>query len=159
MKILIAVLFCFSSLASSIPQAKVDRLIRLLKFDKKWEGIIVQTVKMDMVNNPELKLVEKEWIQHFKKYKNWNDSKAGIYSFYSKHFTESDIDQLIKMYESPVMEKFQKFSPLLTLEIRKVFRNQSKEEKASMAKLLKKVQDKLVSQKKAAQKPKAKAKK
>lgn len=154
MKILIVLLFCFVTNASDIPKSKLDRLFSLLKIEKKWEGIIVETVKRDMVNTPELKLIEKEWLGHFKKYKNWNASKEGLYNFYSKHFKESEIDELIKIYESPVITKLQRFGPLLRLEIKKVFRKETESEKKNMTVLLKILEKRMKAKKPSSKKAK-----
>ncbi|OIQ19518.1 MAG: hypothetical protein BM556_03275 [Bacteriovorax sp. MedPE-SWde] len=145
----------FNISAKQIPKDKLDTLFYLLRIESKWEGIIAKAVKRDMTNTPSLKLIEKDWFAHFKKFKDWKSSKAALYNFYSRHFTESEIDELIKVYRLPVIEKMGRFAPILQLEIKKVFRKQTPEEKKNLERILIKLEGKMKKQMEA----KAKSKK
>lgn len=105
-KSLLILSFCVLSISanaqSTSKSQKINQLLELTGSGKM--GIQVMNQMMNSFRNSYSKVNEEFW-EDFKKEVKAEDLTNMIIPIYDKHYTESDIDQLIAFYNSPIGKK------------------------------------------------------
>ena len=105
-KSLLILSFCVFSISanaqSTSKSQKINQLLELTGSGKM--GIQVMNQMMNSFRNSYSKVNEEFW-EDFKKEVKAEDLTNMIIPIYDKHYTESDIDQLIAFYNSPIGKK------------------------------------------------------
>lgn len=107
-KSLLILSFCVLSLSANAQnpskEKKINQLLELTGSAKM--GILMMDQMMDHLKNSTSDSKAKtEFFEEFKKEIKAEDITNMIIAIYDKHYTESDIDQLIAFYNSPIGKK------------------------------------------------------
>ena len=116
-KSLLILSFCILTFSANAQNStKTEKIKQLLELTGSGKlGIQMMNQMMSSFKNSYSKVNEQFW-EDFKSEINANDIENMILPIYDKYYTESDIDQLITFYNSPIGKKMINTMPLVMQE-------------------------------------------
>ncbi|HTG66792.1 MAG TPA: DUF2059 domain-containing protein [Flavobacterium sp.] len=116
-KSLLILSFCILTFSANAQNStKTEKIKQLLELTGSGKlGIQMMNQMMNSFKNSYSKVNEQFW-EDFKSEINANDIENMILPIYDKYYTESDIDQLITFYNSPIGKKMINTMPLVMQE-------------------------------------------
>jgi len=125
--LLMASFVLISFLANAQDNSKREKIKHLLELTGSGKlGMQVMDQMMSSFKNS-YSTVKQEFWDNFRKEINANDIENLILPVYDKYYTETDIDQLITFYNSPIGKKMINTMPLVMQETMKAGQNWGKE--------------------------------
>lgn len=125
--LLITSLVLVSFLANAQDNSKREKIKHLLELTGSGKlGMQVMDQMMSSFKNS-YSTVKQEFWDNFRKEINANDIENLILPVYDKYYTETDIDQLITFYNSPIGKKMINTMPLVMQESMKAGQNWGRE--------------------------------
>ncbi|TGE15175.1 DUF2059 domain-containing protein [Hymenobacter elongatus] len=77
-----------------------------MQVEKTLDAAVDQMMTMQIKQRPEIKSLEPEMRAFTAKYMSWASLKEDMISLYATEFTEKELKELTKFYETPVGQKF-----------------------------------------------------
>ena len=99
--------------ASAGAHRAAEELVQVMQFDKTMNAGIDRMIEMQVSQNAQLKTVEPELRAFLSKYMSAAVLKNDIITLYTREFSESELKDLVKFYQSPTGQKFVSKQPLL----------------------------------------------
>ena len=117
-KIIIVFFICILSFSAfsqtTVKKEKIKKMFELTGSAKSGEQLVEQIITTLQKANPD---VEQEFWDGCKKDLNMGDIVNLLIPIYDKYYTEEDIDQLIKFYDTPIGKKMIETSPKISQEM------------------------------------------
>ncbi|WP_136808766.1 DUF2059 domain-containing protein [Desulfosediminicola flagellatus] len=92
---------------------KAERLLVLTELPVNLEQLSAIAITIQMEEEPKLKKYEKIFNEYVSKYVSWEVLKDDFVDVYMETFSESELDQLIEFYSSPLGKKSIQLAPSL----------------------------------------------
>jgi hypothetical protein len=95
-------------------RAAAEALLGLMNMDKVMTESLDTMLQMQIKQNPAIAPYEPQMRAFFKKYMSWESLKEDMIKIYLAEFTEEELKELLKFYQTPVGKKtIQKMPSLL----------------------------------------------
>ncbi|MCR5889077.1 DUF2059 domain-containing protein [Hymenobacter sp. J193] len=83
-----------------------ESLLEVMQSEKTTDQAINQMLTMQVEQNPNLKKVEPEMRAFMAKYMSWSSLKEEMVQLYAREFSEKELKELTKFYQSTTGQKF-----------------------------------------------------
>lgn len=83
-----------------------EQLLEALQMEKTTNQAINQMLSMQVQQRPDLKVVEPEMRAFMTKYMNWSTLKEDMVQLYAREFTEKELRDLTKFYQTATGQKY-----------------------------------------------------
>lgn len=90
-----------------------EALLTLVYPPGAFDKLIDQMLDVQIKQRPEAAAIEPEMRSFFSKYMSWNSLKGDIVDIYSRTFTESELRDITKFYQTPTGRKMSSMLPQL----------------------------------------------
>jgi hypothetical protein len=101
-----------STISASHRQA-AEALLTLTYPPGAFDKIIDQMLDAQLKQRPEAKAIEPEMRAFFGKYMSWNSLKPDLIDIYTRNFTEAELRDITKFYQTPTGRKMSAVMPQL----------------------------------------------
>ncbi|GAA4034485.1 hypothetical protein GCM10022409_18590 [Hymenobacter glaciei] len=101
------------SLVSTSHRQAAETLLTLVYPPGAFDKLVDQMLDMQLKQRPEAAAFEAEMRSFFSKYMSWNSLKSDIVEIYSRNFTETELRDITKFYQTPTGRKMSSVLPQL----------------------------------------------
>ncbi len=115
---LVLAALCFSSSVSFADAkshvAAVQSFFKVARMDQLIDATLIQMTDVQIKANPAMLPYRDTLLKFFQKYMSWSSLEPEITKLYVKEFTEAEIGEIAKFYQTPVGQKVMKKLPELS---------------------------------------------
>ena len=101
--------------ANSNAESKTTKkLLEVMRLPQTIKDMRISMIRQQVVSNPNLKIIEKEYGETMKEILNWENLEGPIGKIYEDHYTKSEMEDLIKFYKTPIGKKSIELMPAIS---------------------------------------------
>ena len=101
--------------ANSNAESKTTKkLLEVMRLPQTIKDMRISMIRQQVVSNPNLKIIEKEYGETVKEILNWENLEGPIGKIYEDHYTKSEMEDLIKFYKTPIGKKSIELMPAIS---------------------------------------------
>jgi hypothetical protein len=94
------------TIISAAQRKAAESLLEVMQSEKTINQSIDMTLALQIEQNPNLKKLEPEMRAFMNKYMSWTALKTEMVDLYAREFTEKELRDLTKFYQSPTGQKY-----------------------------------------------------
>ena len=125
-------------------QQAAEAMVNMIASAESYNQTIDQMLVMQLNQNPSMKKVEPEMRAFFNKYMGWEIIRPEMATIYAREFTEPELREIIKFYQTPVGQKMAARLPQLMQAGMEVSQRRVQEHLPELQKM---IQDKMAAEK------------
>ncbi len=115
------VLYSTITLAGLDPKSKnLDRLFEVTRLEESIDRLILKSVEQQLTINPSVKKFEKEILAFTRRNSSFKALEKEIRAIYGENFTEQEVKEVVKFYESSLGKKYLALEPQVTERLMKI---------------------------------------